>query len=112
MKALSKYGRVFNSESIYWSEDKKANFEFLKAIERHFNNVLKVRGNVFLNEVYDTLGFPRTSEGCIVGWLFRSNNEVGDNFIDFGLPKRKPNSMDIPLDFNVDGVIYDKLEEP
>jgi hypothetical protein len=67
---------------------------------------------VFLNEIYDSLGFKRTRAGQVVGWVA---NGTGDNFIDFGLFEAA--SVDfaqgfeaaIILDFNVDGIIYDLL---
>lgn len=44
--------------------------------------------------------------GCIVGWMYRS-----DVHVDFGLPKPEEIEDSIPLNFNVDGIIYDKIEE-
>ena len=91
---------------------------FLKHQMNHANELLKCRGHVFLNEVYDMIGIPRTKAGQIVGWIYDEKNPVGDNFIDFGIfDETKQKSIDfvngyertILLDFNVDGVIYDKI---
>ena len=77
------------------------------------NDLLHARGHVLLNDVYDAIGIDRTSAGAIVGWVV---SEDGDNFIDFGiydLPRssRFVNGTEhsVLLDFNVDGVIYDKI---
>ena len=60
------------------------------------------------------LGFAHTSIGAVVGWVAG----MGDSFIDFGLydteveaTRRFVNGLEnvIILDFNVDGVIYDKI---
>ena len=67
-----------------------------------------------LNEVYDALGFPRTKEGQIIGWLYDENDPTLHNYIDFGIyDHMNANSedfvngytRDILLDFNPDGNI-------
>ena len=54
----------------------------------------------------------------IVGWVYDENNEVGDNYVDFGIYDiNKPKARDfvngyekvIVLDFNVDGNIWDLM---
>jgi len=73
---------------------------------------LHARGHVFLNEAYDALGLERSTAGAVVGWVL---DEKGDNYIDFGLYNQKSarfvNGLErnIILDFNVDGVIFDKI---
>jgi hypothetical protein len=58
------------------------------------------------------LDVDRTKAGAVVGWVISDN---GDNFIDFGIYEamnaRFVNGWErsILLDFNVDGVIYDKI---
>ena len=58
------------------------------------------------------LGLERIQAGQVVGWVLDEN---GDNFIDFGMfeahNSRFLNGWErsIILDFNVDGVIYDKI---
>jgi hypothetical protein len=74
------------------------------------NQLLQIRGHVFLNEVYDALELPRTSHGAVVGWLHQTveavSDQTGDGYIDFDL---KPSDEGIEIDFNVDGVIYHML---
>lgn len=110
--APSVYARFYDQSSSEWSPDPGYNLVFLRAQQNYWNDMLKIRGNVFLNEIYDSLGMERSSAGAIVGWVF--NN--GDSFIDFGMydgdttQKREfvnGNEQNILLDFNVDGVVYD-----
>jgi hypothetical protein len=70
---------------------------------------------VFLNEIHDMLGLERTKAGAVVGWVMGGD---GDERIDFGVFKANEymgqefvngNERSILLDFNVDGVIYDKI---
>jgi hypothetical protein len=81
------------------------------------NDLLISRGHMFLNEVYDALGLERTKAGSVVGWIISHD---GDNYVDFGIFTDKDarqyrdfvngRSNAILLDFNVDGVIYDKID--
>jgi hypothetical protein len=100
---LSQYEKVYDEKSPNWNHEELYNLMFLKATSSHVNDILTVRGHVFLNEVYDALGFPRTPEGQLVGWI---KDGDGDGVIDFGIQDDK---TPYQLDFNVDGVIYDKI---
>lgn len=101
-KAYSKYAIIFDESSVNWSKDQKANLMFLKYQQTYATNLLKKKGTVFLNEVYEMLGVPRSQEGCVVGWHYDEKNQIGDNYIDFGLNDILQSNI-IVLDFNVDG---------
>lgn len=115
--AASVYAKFFDEYSPRWSKDPEYNAVFLKCAQNYWNDMLNSRGHVFLNEVYDHLGIPRTQAGCVVGWL-RGN---GDNYIDFGIFNDRDNDRvrdfvngreaSILLDFNVDGPIFNKIED-
>lgn len=111
---ISQYARFFDEASIYWSKDPEKNLLFLKSQQNWFNDRLKIKGHVFLNEVYDALDIPRTSAGAVVGWV-KGNK---DSFVDFNIfdgkdPRKRAfvNGYErcILMDFNVDGVIYDLI---
>ena len=109
----SAYARIFDEYSIYWTKDAEINRIFVRCQENHANELLRARGHVLLNDVYDMLGLERTKAGTVVGWVISKGD--GDNFIDFGLyeatASRFLNGLErsVVLDFNVDGVIYDKI---
>jgi hypothetical protein len=114
----SVYARFFDTFSTSWSKEPEYNMIFLKCQQNYANDLLRARGHVFLNEVYDMLGIPRSKAGSVVGWVLSRNGET-DNFINFGVfDGRDGAARDfvngqegaILLDFNVDGVIYDKIE--
>lgn len=114
----SPYSVFFDEHSIHWQRDAQMNRMFLMSVQNHLNDLLRVRGHVFLNEVYDALGVPRRKEGAVVGWLADVNENVGDGYIDFGVFNSSDESAKLfvngiersaLLDFNVDGVIYDKI---
>lgn len=119
---ISPYARFFDETCKGWVKDPEANLFFLSCHQNHLNDKLKSRGHVFLNEAYDALGIPRTSAGQVVGWFYDPEREEGDNFIDFNLyrldgedggERRRAfingHERSVLLDFNVDGIIYDKI---
>lgn len=114
----SDYARIFDCGCNGWDDDPEFNLMFLKHQQNYANDLLKSKGHLYLNEVYDMLGFPRSKAGQIVGWVYDENNEVGDNYVDFGIYDiNKPKARDfvngyekvIVLDFNVDGNIWDLM---
>lgn len=124
---ISDYARFFEKYTVdndgnkiinsCWQDDNEYNLMFLKAQERYANDLLKSRGHLFLNEVYDMLGIPRSKAGQVVGWIYDADNPVGDNFVDFGLYADNLSYSDylngfepaILLDFNVDGNVWDLM---
>lgn len=116
---FSEFARVFEPGSEGWDENPEYSLKFLKSQQAWANNKLKAQGYLFLNEVYDMLGIPRTSAGQIVGWIYDEKNPIGDNFVDFGIydPSNQKAcdfingyEKNIILDFNVDGVIWELLQ--
>lgn len=109
---LSPYARIFDEYSRYWSRDHQINAMFIRQAQTYANQRLQSHGHVFLSEVYDSLGIPRTPESIVVGWLYEGD---GDGYIDFGIYSTNDNGFvngpnkSVLLDFNVDGVIYDKI---
>lgn len=112
----SVYARCFDQNSPEWEKNNPDhNVFFLNCQQKYMNDKLLRTGHVFLNEVYDAIGVPRTPAGAIVGWTI---NGDGDGYIDFGMYDiQNEKARDfingyekaIFLDFNVDGVIYDKI---
>lgn len=100
----STYSRTFDATNINWQANNDFNNIFLQCQERYLNHLLQTQGHVFLNDVYDNLGFDRTSDGAIVGWIYNEDDEV-KTYIDFGLTSDNP----LLISFNVQGVIYDKI---
>lgn len=109
------YMRFFDEKCKGYEKDTQYNLCMLRGQQQYANDLLHARGHVFLNDVYDMLGMERTKEGQIVGWVYDKNNEVGDNFVDFGILETNRETEDgtyepvIALDFNVDGNILDLI---
>lgn len=96
---------IFDSTSANFSRDQEINMMFLLSVQNHMNQLLQIRGQVFVNEVLDQLGLPRTRDGQLLGW-------ANGGFVDFGifdgasLPKP---GVPVGLAFNIDGVVIDSL---
>jgi hypothetical protein len=115
----SAYARFYDQDSSQnWSPNRDVNMMFLRQVQTYANDLLRMRGHVFLNEVFSELGLSHTRAGAVVGW--RWNKDSGDDYIDFGIWKGRGEEVKdffngredaILLDFNVDGVIADKIDE-
>lgn len=111
----SPYKVLFAEHNPHWNNLAEYNQIFLQAQQNYANDLLRSHGHVFLNDVHEMLGLPRTKAGQIVGWVW---NGDGDNYIDFGIfadayeGKRFASGMqnNVWLDFNVDGNVLDILD--
>ena len=114
----SQYAVIFDESSRQWQKNAEYNKLFLIKAQEHFNDLLKNRGYLFLNEVYQHLDIPRTQAGQVVGWLTKENGGE-DGRVDIGLWDIDRDrtrcfingyERNIILDFNVDGIIFDKID--
>jgi hypothetical protein len=114
----STYARFFDDGCKGWEKDSEYNLMFLRSQQQFSNDLLKARGHLFLNEVYDMLGIPRTKAGQVVGWVYDPENPIGDNYVDFGIYDTHREAVRnfvngyeriILLDFNVDGNIWELM---
>lgn len=111
------YAKFFDEFNVNWNPQPEHNHLFLSGQQKYANQRLQARGHLFLNELYEELGFEHTKEGALVGWIWNKGN--GDDYVDFGIWDDRSMTRfhdflvgkenGIWLDFNVDGVIYDKI---
>ena len=115
----SPYAQFYDVGNPLWVDELSARLLFLNAQQQYANDLLKSRGYLYLNEVYENLGLNKTKAGQVVGWIYDpEHNDVGDNYVDFGIYNvNRRNCIDfvngdceaILLDFNVDGNIWEKI---
>lgn len=115
---VSEFAKFFDDGCTGWTKDPELNLALLLKQQAFANDKLKANGYLYLNEVYDMLGIPRTKAGQIVGWIYDEKNPIGDNYVDFGIfDSNKVKNRDfvngyertILLDFNVDGNILNLM---
>lgn len=118
MDGWSSYARIFDESNEMWSRVPGINQMTLSNQQNWLNNRLEARGYVFLNDVYKALGFPATPEGQVTGWLRKDHEDSKDGYVDFGLFEIEKQAKrdfingfenSVILDFNVDGIIWDKI---
>ena len=113
-----------------WQNDRHIGMNYILGQQDYLNDALYCRctfddehrvlkrGSVMLNEIRDLLGEDPTTAGSVVGNRF-SNGEPGcDGFINFNVIESTEIDPDTGkeifcawIDPNVDGIIYDKLDE-
>lgn len=112
------YAVCFDESNPNWKRGPGYNVVFIRGIQNMANDILNAKGYLFLNDVYEMLGFERTPAGQRVGWLKDGITKVGDGYVDFGVLKGdyfnalrfvKGDELSVWLDFNVDGEIWDEI---
>lgn len=113
------YARFFDESCKNWTKSPEDNLRFLKMVQSWANKKLETEGYLYLNDVYEALGIPKTKAGHVVGWIYDKVHPIGDNFVDFGIydlynekARDFVNGYErvILLDFNVDGNIWELMQ--
>jgi hypothetical protein len=79
VRGHSIYAKVFDEFNPNWDPRSELNVVFLRGHQMFATDKLRAKGHIFLNEVYDALGFPRTQAGQVMGWVLGE----GDDYVDF-----------------------------
>ena len=115
LEGYSQNAKFFDSSSPYWEKSSEHNLYFLRERQQYANQLLQTRGHLFLNEVFDMLGIPRTKQGAVDLWRYKCKDGT-TGFVDFGIyelyreaARDFVNGYEnvILLDFNTNGTIYD-----
>ena len=84
---------IFDSSSSAWINDRRVNIVFLRIQETHLNEILKHRGYIYLNEIYEALCIgwnPGDENVCI-------RNDSADRRIDFVVDDEPNNSFSVHI---------------
>lgn len=116
------YLQIFDERNPYWDHDLTQNVIFLREALKSLRNHLIAYGYVTLGEAFRALGYDRmlTSEqknaAMITGWVWDGKSEPHISFgPQFDMILNDPRDYisgripNIILEFNVDGVIFDKV---
>lgn len=115
---ISDFARCFDETCAGWTKSPEHNLTFIKNVQSWANKKLSAEGYLYLNDVYEALGFQKSKAGQVVGWIYDEKHPVGDNYVDFNIydlhDESKRNFVNgyeksIWLDFNVDGNIWELM---
>ena len=115
----STFARCFAEGNPGWSKNPEHSLIWLRQQQNFLNRKLKSQGWLFLNEVYEALGFNITEAGSVAGWVYDKDSDEFSNFVDFGIydqdDERKiafvnGDEKNIWLDFNPDGNVWELMK--
>lgn len=101
------YNVQFDEACTNWTNDPEHNKWTLLYQQQYFNDLLRCRGHLFVNEILDALGMQRTFIGQLIGWTYNNETPI---CVDFGLKQEKNNDFlngktpNVWLEFNVNGI--------
>ena len=114
------YVKLFDEcNSTEWRKSRGFNLDFIQGQEQWFNHKLRLEGHVFLNDVYDALGFGYEPIGQFTGWILGGEGddqivfEVEETYdweeIEIAKEEKRNPEPSFWITFNVDGEIWDKI---
>lgn len=121
--SVSPYAILFNPDDTKeWQRSPDLNYIFLKCQQNAANDRLWRDGYLFLNTARKMLGFKETAQGALCGWILPTDaksREDMDGYVDFRIfddsgsldPSKVDEEGYILIDFNCQGVIYDKIDK-
>ena len=100
------YTRFFDTTNKLWAKGIGMNMYTLKHEQKYMYDLLVARGYLFLNEALDMLGFSRTKNGQLVGWIYKEGIVTSDIYTIY--PHGNSGSLYM-LNFKPQGIILDKI---
>lgn len=85
----------FDKNSPMWTEDAGYNIQYLLNIEKYINEIIRHRGYIYLNQIYDLLGVDWNSEN--VNRCIKCDSVDRLVFVNFELFETDKNSFDIAI---------------
>ena len=117
------YNNIFDEYSDrwqrYWTPEQV--LHYLKTKQNELNDRLKINKHLFVNEVNDALGFDRTPEGQVTGWIITRSNP--DSYVSLGIDEmpeeelrqilstHRNEDIRVKIRLNPDGLIYNMIDK-
>lgn len=107
----SVYAVSFDAANPNWSPYPEYNKTFLTILQAQLTDRLRIEGFLYLNDVLDALGFDKTLEGQVMGWIYNPSDPTKACYVDLGISNCEEQhnrallegyEPSIILDFNVD----------
>ena len=87
---------IFDHTNCHWVDDRDYNHLFIRVRGKHINAILKVRGYIYLNDIYEDFGVkwnPECENTCI---LYKCDDK---NSIVFDIDEVCENTFEITITF-------------
>lgn len=113
--AIGPYEVFFDNTSPCWEPNTEYNVMYLNAEMNAFTNKLRATKEcIFLNDIFDRIGLPKTQEGQLMGWRYDKDRNWVDNKIDYVIKEvYRPNEYVeggyekvLLIEFRVDGNVW------
>lgn len=81
---------IFDKNNANWNRDERANFAFVRSTEVYLNALVKYRGYLYMNQIYEALGAcwsPEEENRCLI------YNEEYTNQFEFEMFHKKNGEM-------------------
>ena len=82
---------MFDKECINWMNTMQYNYNFLRTQENYINDIIKYRGYIYLNQIYEILGInwhPDYENPCV-----RNDGAYRLWFVQFDVFEQSSNSL-------------------
>lgn len=96
----------FSDISSYWDSVMDYNITFARARQALMNDVLVANGYLFMSQVKDAFDLPIDASDYQKGWLYKPNNESGDNLVDLRIRESLKEVVDKNGEIKLKPVIY------
>lgn len=117
---IDPYNRIFRQgDTTAWKSDLESNRFFLTSQRRFAQEKLNRQGYLYLDDVYQSLGFPESPISRVVGWKVERLPDGTKNIphVDFGLDKPHPDDWKytkegaVYLDFNCKLIVGGEIQK-
>jgi hypothetical protein len=95
----------FDANNVHWASAPEANILFLTSLFNYMDDVLAMKGYVFLNDYLDHLHVSRTRDGQLLGWIQDKGGVEVEEY-----PGTTGDGFNIQLNFKTHGVILDLIK--
>lgn len=93
----------FGPDNVNWQNVREYNVQYVRLMENLLTDMLRARGHLFLNEIFDRMGMLRTPKGQLLGWWAQD----GD-YVDLEIDPDSPDDL-IVINMQPAGFIWNKL---
>lgn len=110
LRVQSLEGVWFDESDAFVKDDHSYNIHYLTAAEQALTHKLALRGHLLLNEVYDALDVPRTTEGMVLGWSFGDGFGFGTDTFDCTDQRTGENYTGIFVNWTKPRYVYEDID--